>query len=68
MALTRGDRIAVRVLGGTEVVLRFWGRSGRMILVTNDEEYERLTAGLEAPWPVAFHPEDVRMIESERTA
>jgi hypothetical protein len=68
MDLTRGDRIAVKVLGGDEVVLRFWGRSGKMVLVTNDEEYERLIAGLEAPWPVAFHPEDVRMIESERTA
>ena len=66
MELKRGDRVAVKVLGGEEVKLLFWGQSGKMILVTNDEEYARMEQGLSAPWPVAFHPEDVRVLESER--
>ena len=65
MALTQGDPIFVKVYGGFEVQLRYWGKHGKMILVTNDEEFERLRNGLSAPWPVAFHPEDVRMLESK---
>jgi hypothetical protein len=61
----RGDSIAVTVCGGVEVVLKFWETKGNMILVTNEEEYDRLAHGLDAPWPVAFHPEEVRMLESE---
>ena len=61
LMFTKGDPVIVKVFGGAEVRLRFWGRAGRMILVTNDEEYERLVQGLPAPWPVAFPPEDVRM-------
>jgi hypothetical protein len=67
MNLKRGDLVAVRVLGGEERTLRFWdvSKSG-MILVTNDEEFSRLTNGLNAPWPVAFHEEEVRALELTR--
>jgi hypothetical protein len=63
--LKRGDQVAVKVFGGTEVILKVWDHKGKMILVTNVEEYDRLARGLPAPWPVAFHPEDVRVLESK---
>jgi len=62
--LQRGDYVSVTVHGGGKIRLRFWGYHGKMILVTNDEEYERLRRGLSAPWPVAFRPEDVEMLKS----
>ena len=67
MNLQKGDSVAVRVLGGDEKILRFWGMSGSgMVLVTNDEEFSRLIKGQDAPWPVAFYPEDVRAVESDQ--
>lgn len=63
-SMNRGDTVRVKVVDGKEVVRRVWDQRGRMILVTNDEEFEKLLAGKPALWPVAFQPEDVEAVES----
>lgn len=54
----------VKIVDGKEVVLRVWGQNRRSILVTNDEEFEKLLTGKPALWPVAFPPEDVEAVKS----
>jgi len=49
MKLDSGQSVAAKVYGGSEAVLRFWRKHGDMILVTNEEEYGQLVAGLAAP-------------------
>lgn len=62
----RGTLVGARVYGGGEAILRVWGTGPRgVILLTNDEEFKKMASGKPALWPVAFHPEDVRVLESE---
>ena len=36
-----------------------------VILLTNDVEFEKMANGKPDLWPVAFHPEDIRVLELE---
>jgi hypothetical protein len=62
--MQQGDRVAVKVIDGKEVVRLFWGEKKGMILVTDEAGYEKLKDGSEFPWPMAFHPEEVRVLKS----
>ena len=61
MNLKRGTLVSAKVYGGRETIL---GPRG-VILLTNDVEFEKMANGKPDLWPVAFHPEDIRVLELE---
>ena len=57
--MERGTLVKVTVAGGGTACLIVWERSEKVVLLTNEEQYSRLRAGLPALTPVAFALEDV---------
>ncbi len=55
----RGDVVLVRGFNGKPLKRRVWDVGDGLVYVTNDEHFERLTAGKPALEPIGFPQEDV---------
>lgn len=55
----RGTHVIARCYKDKPVVLVIWAESGNCILLSTEENFERLLTGVEAPAPVGFARHDV---------
>jgi len=55
----RGEAVIVRTFGGKGLKRRVWDVGQTVVYVTDDEQFERLTAGKRAIKPIGFPKEDV---------
>ena len=55
----RGKLVILRSFGGRPLVRRVWAADAVGVYICGEHEFQRLTAGEEAPPPVGFPREDV---------
>lgn len=55
----RGTLVILRAYEDKPIVRKVWDANDRVVYVTNDEFFDRLIAGIDAPLPVGFPREDV---------
>jgi hypothetical protein len=62
----RGETVIVRAFGDRPLKRKVWEVGDAVVYVTNDEEFDKLSAGIAAQEPIGFPKEDVfRDTESE---
>jgi hypothetical protein len=55
----RGNLVIARCYKDIPAVLRVWESNGKMIYLSEESQFQRLSNGLDALRPVGFPPEDV---------
>lgn len=61
----RGTLVILRAYLGQPIVRKVWDANERVVYITNDEYFERLMAGADAPLPVGFPIDDVFQYDPE---
>jgi hypothetical protein len=55
----KGSLVIARCYEGLPVVLRVWEMGNRVIYLSEDSQFQKLMAGMEALPPIGFPPDDV---------
>ena len=55
----RGTIVVARCYGDTAAILKVWAEDGNMVLLSNAEQFHRLSTGIDAIAPIGFARGDV---------